>query len=324
MEVDIMKDGSKVTRVLNIYNEFKSGKVVYKPYEANKYRVDERTIQRDIEDIRDYLEIKNDDDSILNSIVYDRTIKGYYMEEEYKKNRQKLSNSELLAICKILLDSRAFVKDEMDSILNKLINCCLDESGQEIIKEMVANEKYHYIELQHKTRFLDTLWQIGQAINEQRYIEISYIRTKDKKLVNRKLRPSAIMFSDFYFYVVAFIDDKDVRKDFDVIDDAFPTIYRIDRIKGLSVLDEKFKVVYSSRFEEGEFRKRVQFMYGGRLKRIKFKYFGCSVESILDRLPTAKIQAEEEGVYTISAEVFGNGIDMWLRSQGNLIEVINN
>lgn len=318
------KDKDKAIRVLDIYNKLKNGKVVYKPYEANKYNVQERTIQRDIDTIRDYLENTEDDNGILNSIVYDRKLKGYYMEKEYKKNMQKLSNSELLAICKILLDSRAFVKDEMESILSKLINCCLDESGQEIIKEMIANEKYHYIELQHKTQFLDTLWQIGQAIKEQRYIEISYIRTKDKKLVNRKLRPAAIMFSEFYFYVVAFIDDKEVKKNFEVIDDAFPTIYRIDRIKGLSVSDEKFKVIYSTRFEEGEFRKRIQFMYGGRLKRIKFKYSGCSIESILDRLPTAKILAEEGGIYTVSAEVFGDGIDMWIRSQGNLIEIINN
>lgn len=159
-----MKDSNKTTRILNLYNKFKNGEVIYKPYEANKYNVDERTIQRDIEYIRNYLDVNDDDNDILNSIVYDRTIKGYYMEKEYKKNIQKLSNSELLAICKILLDSRAFVKDEMDNILNKLISCCLDESGQEIIKEMIANEKYHYIELQHKTKFLDTLWQIGQAI----------------------------------------------------------------------------------------------------------------------------------------------------------------
>lgn len=55
-------------------------------------------------------------------------------------------------------------------------------------------------------------------------------------------------------------------------------------------------------------------MYGGKLRRIKFKYFGYSVEAVLDRLPTAKILAEEDGVYTISAEVFGKGIEMWLRS----------
>ena len=43
------------------------------------------------------------------------------------------------------------------------------------------------------------------------------------------------------------------------------------------------------------------------------------MEAILDRLPTAKILEEEDGVYTLSAEVFGKGIDMWLRSQGDSV-----
>lgn len=85
---------------------------------------------------------------------------------------------------------------------------------------------------------------------------------------------------------------------------------------------------YTDRFEEGEFRKRIQFMYGGKLRRVKFKYWGYSVEAVLDKLPTARILSEEihedgkRTVYTISAEVFGDGIDMWLRSQGDNIEVI--
>lgn len=70
------------------------------------------------------------------------------------------------------------------------------------------------------------------------------------------------MFSEYYFYLTAFIEDEDVKKDFDVINDSFPTIYRIDRIKSLKVLDERFSIAYKDRFEEGEFRKRIQFMYG--------------------------------------------------------------
>ena len=93
--------------------------------------------------------------------------------------------------------------------------------------------------------------------------------------------------------------------------------------KSLEVLDEKFFIPYADRFEEGEFRKRVQFMYGGKLQKVKFKYRGQSVEAVLDRLPTAKILSEEDGVYTISAEVFGKGIDMWLRSQGENVKLLN-
>ena len=39
---------------------------------------------------------------------------------------------------------------------------------------------------------------------------------------------------------------------------------KIDRIRSFQVLDEHFYVPYRDRFEEGEFRKRVQFMYGGK------------------------------------------------------------
>ena len=64
-------------------------------------------------------------------------------------------------------------------------------------------------------------------------------------------------------------------------------------------------------------------MYGGREERVKFQYTGLSVEAILDRLPTAKIIKEEDGVYTITAEVFGKGIEMWLRSQGEQVKVLS-
>ena len=132
----------------------------------------------------------------------------------------------------------------------------------------------------------------------------------------------AILFSEYYFYLTAFIDDPKVQQDFEVLNDSFPTIYRVDRIKKLTVLDEHFHIPYSSRFEEGEFRKRVQFMYGGKLQTVKFKYSGPDIDAVLDRLPTAKVLDEDNGVYTVSAEVFGKGIDMWLRSQGSYVQLL--
>ena len=131
------------------------------------------------------------------------------------------------------------------------------------------------------------------------------------------------MFSEYYFYITAFIDDEKLREKFDIINDSFPTIYRIDRIKKIEILDEDMYIPYANRFQEGEFRKRVQFMYGGKLQKIKFKYNGADIDAILDRLPTAQILSEEDGVYTVQAEVFGKGIDMWIRSQGDVIEMIS-
>lgn len=310
----------KIERVLGIYTKLINGYLVSKAEEAVNYGVNERSIQRDIDDIRNYLEVDAERVGCINSVKYDRIGKGYRLEQIYK---MKFSNNEVLALCKILLDSRAFTKEEMTGMLDKLISCCVPKANQQLVNDLISNEAFHYVEPKHKTKFINTMWDIGQAIRGCNYIEVDYTRMKDKAVVKRKLKPVAIMFSEYYFYLTAFIDDENVRKDFDVVNDSFPTIYRIDRIKNLRVLDEKFHIPYSSRFEEGEFRKRIQFMYGGKLQKVKFKYTGNDIDAILDRLPTATVLSEDNGTFIISAEVFGKGIDMWLRSQGSLVELMS-
>ena len=302
-----------------MYAKLSDGYVVNKAEEAVRYGVNEKSIQRDIEHIRNFLDNDSERTGLVNTIVYDRAAKGYRLETLYQI---RLQNAEVLALCKILLDSRAFTKDEMVSMLDKLITCCVPKVNQKRVKELISNEEFHYVEPRHKTRFIELMWDLGQAIRECRYIEIDYYRTKDKQVVHRELKPVAIMFSEYYFYLTAFIDDEEIKKDFDVLNDSFPTIYRIDRIRSLNILEKRFYIPYSSRFEEGEFRKRIQFMYGGKLKKVKFRYTGTDIDAILDRLPTAKILDEEDGAYIVSAEVFGSGIDMWIRSQGSYVELL--
>ena len=320
-----MEATDKIERVLGIYTKLINGAIINKAEEAANYNVNERSIQRDIDDIRNYMDVQGAEDGIINSVIYDRQKKGYRLEQIYKL---KFTNPEILAICKILLDSRAFTKKEMEAMLAKLIDSCVPAENQKLVKEMIMNEEFHYIQPRHGSVFVDKMWSIGEAIHNHNYIEIKYQGIQGSSVKTRKLKPLAIMFSEYYFYMAAIIDDEKVRENFNVINDSFPTIYRIDRIQGLKVLDEKFHIPYNDRFEEGEFRKRIQFMYGGKLRKVKFKYSGYAVEAVLDRLPTAKILEEEphedgkRTIYTISAEVFGDGIDMWLRSQGELVTII--
>ncbi|MDY5714760.1 MAG: WYL domain-containing protein [Veillonella caviae] len=309
----------KIERVLGMYSKLMNGYIVNKAEEAQIYGVNERSIQRDIEDIRGYMDTASTEDGIINTVIYDRNAKGYRLEQIYE---MKLSNSEILAICKILLDSRAFTKKEMTKLISRLLECCVPKVNRKEINDLIKNEEYHYIELQHRSEFVDKMWDIGKAIREHNFVDIEYQRTKDKALVKRRIKPVSIMFSEYYFYITAFIDNEEIKADFDVLDDSYPTIYRIDRIKKYEILPEKFNIPYANRFEEGEFRKRIQFMYGGKLQRVRFNYSGNSVEAVLDRLPTAQIENEKEGVYTITAEVFGKGIEMWLRSQGDMVNNI--
>ena len=263
----------KIQRVLQLYAKLSDGYVVNKSEEAQNYGVNERSIQRDIDDIRCFLDADAERTGIINSVIYDRAEKGYRLETLYKI---RLTNSEVLALCKILLDSRAFTKEEMVGMLDKLITCCVPKNNQRLVQELIRNEEFHYVEPRHRSKFLDRLWDIGQAIRNSQYIEIKYQGIQGSTVKTRKLKPVAIMFSEYYFYMTAFIEDKGVRENFRTLEDAFPTIYRVDRIQSLEVLDEHFKIPYKDRFEEGEFRKRIQFMYGGKLRKVVHWFFGRS------------------------------------------------
>ena len=58
------------------------------------------------------------------------------------------------------------------------------------------------------------------------------------------------------------------------------------------------------------------------MQKVELRFYGDDPEFILDRIPTAQIVSREEGYMVISAEVFGDGIDMWIRSQGERVERI--
>lgn len=44
------------------------------------------------------------------------------------------------------------------------------------------------------------------------------------------------MFSEYYFYLTAFIEDIDKADRFQEADDPFPTIYRVDRLEDVALL----------------------------------------------------------------------------------------
>ena len=87
----------KVERIINLYNRLAEGEVLNKADEAARFEVNERSIQRDLEDIRAYF--ANDLES-NRELIYDRTQKGYVLVQNQKKS---LTNSEILTACKILL-----------------------------------------------------------------------------------------------------------------------------------------------------------------------------------------------------------------------------
>jgi predicted DNA-binding transcriptional regulator YafY len=288
----IIEKDIKVNRILTIYSKLTQGAVVNKKEMAKLFNVNEKTIQRDLEDIRAYFS-DNRESLGAKDIVYRRDKKGYCLDN----GDDILTREDILAITKILLESRAFCKSELMHLTNSILGQ-VDFEQRKYVKDIIGNELLNYVPLKHRDFLLSKLWTLSELIRTKEITQITYIKT-DGVEVKRVIKPVAIIFSEYYFYLIAYFNDFDS-----------PTVFRVDRIREFKALGEKFYMPNSERFEDGEFRKRVQFMYPGKLMKIKFEFTGTSIDAVLDRLPTARVVETMEEKFVLEAEVFGTGIIM--------------
>ncbi|MEQ8156797.1 MAG: WYL domain-containing protein [Clostridiaceae bacterium] len=309
MNLSIDYYGNKGFRLLSIYERLNKGEIIEKAQLAEYFGVTQKSIQRDIDDLRAYIAEVHFTESEI-AIKYDKVKKGYYL---VRYEREWLTNEEVIALCKILLESRAFCKEELNNLISKLLTQVVPNDRKKI-ENIIINEQHYYVPLQHGKYLFSILWKLSQLITYNEFTQFTYTR-QDGAVNERLVKPVAIMFSEYYFYLIAYIAEG--NKD-------FPTVFRVDRITDLNGTKQYFNIPYKDKFNDGEFRKRVQFMYSGELRRVTFKYNGPSIEAVLDRLPTAEVLSDGDGKYTIRVEVYGNGIDMWLRSQGDKVEILTN
>ncbi|MEN1761000.1 WYL domain-containing transcriptional regulator [Anoxynatronum sibiricum] len=301
--------GDKPYGLLHLYETLMARNVVNREEMALRLGVSTKTITRYIQDINSFLAEEK-----TMHVAYSRQQKGYVLADTQAAH---LSREDVLAISKVLLESRGFNQVEVNSLLQKLMQQCTAED-RGMIKKTLQSEMNGYVEPKHGQSLITRIWEISQAIKEQHIMEIEYTKIGprgkiESEPVKRNVEPQGLLFSEYYFYLVAMIAGKDYE---------FPAIYRLDRIQEYTILPKHFRVAYRDRFSEGEFRKLVQFMQGGNLQTITFRFRGESVEAVLDRLPHAEVLEEKEGVYVIQAKTFGRGIVMWLLSQGEGVEVL--
>lgn len=319
-KVERLEEGEnpgKLNRILVFYTRLVNGETIRIKEEADRYHVSEKSIQRDLACIRDFLGEDVGQKGYFDEIENLGSQKGYRLKNT---GSEKLTEEEVFTICKILLASRTLTKKEMDHIIDGLIGDCVSKDNQKKIKQTIQNECHYYTGPRHGAELINKLAALEDAVYHSKCIMVEYKKV-DNTTVQRKLCPVGLLISEYYFYLVAHIDGKEVRKALNLDDDyASPTHYRVDRIQKFEVLAENFRVPV--RFEEGVYRKKVQYMYGGKPRRVKFKYKGKSIEAVLDRLPTAEILSEKDGVYIVTAEVIGEGVDMWLKSQGENVEMM--
>jgi predicted DNA-binding transcriptional regulator YafY len=211
-----------------------------------------------------------------------------------------------------MIGARAFSRMELLTLTDKLKRFTTAEDRPKL-NDLIRKELYHYPEVKHDCESVeDRLWQIVNCITEHKEITIEYYRM-DRQWKTHRIRPASVMFTDYYFYLIAFMAEGNTDK---------PYYFRIDRIKDVTEHRKTFLTDDIPEFDEGLLRKRSLFMWPGKLRTVRFEFSGPSVQAVLDKLPTAKIiERLGDRKYLIEAETYGDGIKMWLLSQGSWVKV---
>lgn len=299
-------ENTKMDRVLEIFFRGLRGEDLFVQRLADEYEVSTKSITRSINDLKNFL-------ADHRELVGHTELQYSHQDRCYRLFMDEfLSSKELFSLVEVMIGARAFSKDELLQLTAKLKKFTTPEDRQKL-NELVRKELYHYPEVKHDCQSVqDYLWQLVNCIADKQEITINYYRM-DRKWVTHRLRPASVIFTDYYFYLIAFLTEGKTEK---------PYYFRIDRIRQIIVHRKKFATEDTPAFDEGLLRQRSLFMFPGKLQTIRFEFTGPSVQAVLDKLPTAKIIERDGKKYLIEAEVYGNGIKMWLLSQGSWVRVL--
>ena len=111
----------KTDRILNLYDRLCQGQKILLKEEMTGTGASERSVKRDIAELRNYLESSRCQEGKQREIVYDRNEKCYYLIEN---GRRKSGQKEAYAAAKILLGSKGLSKGEMRDMLSFVLESC--------------------------------------------------------------------------------------------------------------------------------------------------------------------------------------------------------
>ena len=298
-------ESTKQTRLLELFIRALHGEALSVQGLAAEYGVSTKSIIRTINDLKTFL-------ADHRELTGNAELQYSHQDKCYRLRMDEfLTNKELFALVEVVIGARAFSRMELLTLVGKLRQFTTAEDRPKL-NEMVRKELYHYAEVKHDCESVqDTLWQLVNCITDKREISIEYYRM-DRTWVTHRLRPVSVLFTDHYFYLIAFKADGDTAK---------PLYFRVDRIKHITEHRKRF--TSEAEFDEGLLRQRSLFMWPGPLRTIRFEFSGPSIQAVLDKLPTARVLDRNEGTYLVEAEVYGDGIKMWLLSQGTWVRVVS-
>lgn len=297
-------------RILTMFDILYRGGGLNRAQLAKQFKISVKSVQRDIDVLREYIGDKYSLDSD-STIVYSRSRQGYYWKH---LDDLLLNDQQILLLALILLESRVLNTAELEEIIDKMFRQH-DTDRMALIAAIIDTKKSSYTPPKRNPAIGRLLLDICVARQQRQPLLLHFNHDGLKSSQKVIVEPLCLTLANMHFYLLARIQG---RENYD-----YPETYRLDWISSYKILKDKtFEPTYSDRFQNSVFRNQAQFMPVGAPLNIKFRFRGDSLDTILERLPNAKVLSEDKNGAIITAEVLGNSIKSWLLSQGESIEVL--
>lgn len=155
-------ENTKQERLLEIFFRALRGEGLSVQRLADEYEVSTKSIGRDISDLKAFLTEHRE--LVGNTeLTYSNQNKIYhlYMDEF-------LTNAELFALTEVMIGARAFSKEELLTLTNKL-KVFTTATERPILNDLIRKELYHYAEIKHDCDSVQqVLWKLAACITEKK------------------------------------------------------------------------------------------------------------------------------------------------------------
>ncbi|CUX45608.1 hypothetical protein BN3590_01532 [Clostridium sp. C105KSO15] len=298
-----MASTDKNTRVLSLYHQLLTGIKVRKQTFCLENGINERSFDRDIEDVRLFLSEMQP----YCELIYDRIDKIYYLSHTVGS---MLSGEESLFFLNVLLAQKNVRSDELIGMLRNLINNTDSSRRNEVCKYLEM--KLKFTKKVTNNAILKMHWDMERAIYNCRLIEIEY-KLEDQKYVMRRVSPVELHFEGGHIYLIAYIVEKTYNS---------PAFYRLDRIRSFKIINSKYPEIMKEEHLNKDIHSNRYSMLAGEEITVTVKV-ECIMKKVIDDLfPEHRVVDSNKDSTVFEIRTYKQGFISWLLGQSEKVEVI--
>lgn len=299
-----MQHLGKNPRILWIYTMLLQGYRLNKKKLALQYDVTQKSIQRDMDDLKAFFEQSTPQKALL----YDTKSKEYYLKDEYSTLR--MPTKEVIPILKTIFESGAILPYRLFPVLQRMTELISDQQDRGMLQQFLYQEQECYQAPDYNSQIGEMLCRAEQAVWDKQWVRLRYRREENTSELESVVLPQAVVLREHRFFLVAQTAEG-VRHN-------AMGMYQVDLITDI---EPQYPSQLHQRQNQKQVREKVIGAKAGEEYCVQFTYHGASLATIKKRFPNANATPLPDG-WRVEVLVYGKSIGAWLRSQGKQVSNI--